>query len=126
MSHHENKKRKERNFWPLWVIGGGLFVALIFFSMRHTSLDAKNQVLQKESTFHESFPGLEAAASLDEAQRSWVVQTANAEPCACKCGHKLAHCLVADETCPLKEKNRTRVAEIISQAHAIQKGDAKS
>lgn len=123
---HEKRKKKKENLWPLWLIGGGLFVFMIFFSMRHTYVDMKNQTVQQESTYHENFPGLENANDLDKERRSWIIQTANAEPCACQCGHKLAHCLVSDETCPVREKNRARVAEIIRQARATPKGGTHS
>lgn len=101
---------------------GSVAVAVMAFMVRFAYLDIQANSPQAKTRFQDSFPGLETADALSPERRRSVIEWANAEKCACRCGYTVASCLKLDSSCPNRPSNLQRLAERIKQAL----GDARS
>lgn len=66
--------------------------------------------------FQEVFPGLEATRDLPPLDRIRVIELANREFCACRCGYTEASCVNLDRHCPNRPKNLARIDQLIQEA----------
>lgn len=55
-------------------------------------------------------------STLTAAQKTSALRAANAAPCTCGCGLKLAQCVATDSTCPVRSSNIERIRTMVEQA----------
>lgn len=99
-------------FVSMWVMGSAIWLGISIYK------EGKEEtaIVTDKTKFRDEFPGLEEAASLSPEKRRVVIEAANKEFCACKCGYTLASCLVADQDCPNRPNNLLRVKGLIRES----------
>ena len=119
-----SSKRHKKDDVPAWVsisLLSSVVLFILYLGVYRTYRDFRAEKTEAErvkTRFQETFAGLEQTGPLTASQRSWVVQMANQEKCACGCGYTLAACLKTDEQCPIREKNLARVKELSQKSFA--------
>jgi len=112
------RKRVERTNWAFLIIGAVVVAVGGIPLARQAYWSVKTSAPEWKSRRIADFPGIESASALPLALREWIIETVNAERCACDCGFTLATCLKNDSDCPLRAKNLERVKELVRQARA--------